>query len=119
LTQPKQRFADSTEPGPAIEPLFTVLAASKIVGPEYGTRCSTVLMLESNGAGYLAERRFDAQLQGRIGGEQWLGRRVHPPNGGLQRDATGDAFKGSRNMSRDRGCQNHGREHSGGLTDAG
>ena len=38
----KQRFASSLEPGPAVEPLFSVLAEARIVNPEYGTRCSTV-----------------------------------------------------------------------------
>ena len=35
--------------------------------PDYGTRCSTVLMLEADGAVYLAERRFDRQ--GQVQGE--------------------------------------------------
>ncbi|HWD23635.1 MAG TPA: NRDE family protein [Burkholderiales bacterium] len=38
----KQRFAHALETGPAVEPLFTALAAARIVNPEYGTRCSTV-----------------------------------------------------------------------------
>src|SRR5207253_1928224 len=37
----KQRIADKP---PAVEPYFTVLATAKIVNPEYGTRCSTVLL---------------------------------------------------------------------------
>ena len=60
VTQPKQRFADSIEPGPAIEPLFTVLAASKIVAPEYGTRCSTIVLIGGDGRLQLAERPFDS-----------------------------------------------------------
>jgi uncharacterized protein with NRDE domain len=36
-----------------------VLSAPFVLNPDYGTRCSTVLLLEPSGAGYLAERRFD------------------------------------------------------------
>jgi uncharacterized protein with NRDE domain len=60
VTEPKQRFRDCVEPGPAIEPLFTVLAASKIVGPEYGTRCSTIVLQDVDGRVQFAERPFDA-----------------------------------------------------------
>lgn len=60
VTEPKQRFANSIEPGPAIEPLFTVLAASKIIAPEYGTRCSTIVLKGSDGRVQFAERPFDA-----------------------------------------------------------
>jgi uncharacterized protein with NRDE domain len=45
---------------PAMEPLFGVLAASKIVHPQYGTRCSTVLMREKSGRTRYAERVFAA-----------------------------------------------------------
>jgi uncharacterized protein with NRDE domain len=37
-----------------------VLSAPFVLHPEYGTRASTVLLLEPSGAGYLAERRFDS-----------------------------------------------------------
>ncbi|HEY1491026.1 MAG TPA: NRDE family protein, partial [Steroidobacteraceae bacterium] len=37
-----------------------VLSSPFVHDPGYGTRCSTVLMLEASGACYLAERRFDA-----------------------------------------------------------
>ena len=37
-----------------------ILSAPFVMHPTYGTRCSTVLMLEAGGAGYLAERRFDS-----------------------------------------------------------
>src|SRR2546428_1327931 len=40
----KQRFADALQPGPAVEPLFTVLNEARIVDPMYGTRCSTVMI---------------------------------------------------------------------------
>jgi uncharacterized protein with NRDE domain len=38
-----------------------VLSAPFVLHEDYGTRCSTVLLLESSGAGYLAERRFNAE----------------------------------------------------------
>jgi uncharacterized protein with NRDE domain len=37
----KARVADTW---PAVEPLFSVLAEARIIHPEYGTRCSTVLL---------------------------------------------------------------------------
>ena len=60
VTEPRQRFADSVQPGPAIEPLFTVLARSKIVAPEYGTRCSTIVLKGNDGRIQFAERPFDS-----------------------------------------------------------
>ena len=42
----------------AVEPLFTVVAQAKIVNPEYGTRCSTVL-LDSGKQMRYAERSFE------------------------------------------------------------
>lgn len=60
LAEPKARFAQSVEPGPAIEPLFTVLAAAKIIAPEYGTRCSTIVLRGNDGRLQFAERPFDA-----------------------------------------------------------
>jgi uncharacterized protein with NRDE domain len=42
VDRPKERFEGVM--GPAVEPLFTLLAESKIVNPVYGTRCSTVLL---------------------------------------------------------------------------
>jgi uncharacterized protein with NRDE domain len=44
-----------------------VLSAPFVLHPVYGTRCSTVVLLEPDGAVYLAERRFDAS--GAPGGE--------------------------------------------------
>ena len=52
----KARFASAPV---AVEPLFSVLAAAKIVAPTYGTRCSTVLLAQSNGRMQFAERPFD------------------------------------------------------------
>lgn len=50
----KQRIADTP---PAVEPYFTVLATAKMVNPEYGTRCSTVLLDAGNEIRY-SERSF-------------------------------------------------------------
>ena len=54
----KKRFRAAIDPAPAVEPLFTVLAASKILHPQYGTRCSTILLRENNGRTRYAERVF-------------------------------------------------------------
>ena len=43
----------------AIEPQFALLATAKIVAPEYGTRCSTVLLARRGGGMQFAERAFD------------------------------------------------------------
>jgi uncharacterized protein with NRDE domain len=40
----KARFRAALEGGPAAETLFGVLAPARIVNPQYGTRCSTVLL---------------------------------------------------------------------------
>lgn len=40
----KRALAEAIEPAPAVETLFGVLAKHRIVNPEYGTRCSTVLL---------------------------------------------------------------------------
>ena len=50
----KQRIADTPA---AVEPYFGVLAAAKIVNPQYGTRCSTVLLDAGSEIRY-AERTF-------------------------------------------------------------
>jgi len=55
VAEPKARF--TAELGPAIEPLFGVLAKSKIVNERYGTRCSTIL-LKGKGKTRYAERSF-------------------------------------------------------------
>ena len=49
--------ARAAETWPAVEPLFSVLAEAKIIHPEYGTRCSTVL-LDSGKALRYSERTF-------------------------------------------------------------
>ncbi len=38
-----------------------VLSSPFVLHPDYGTRASTVLLLEHSGAGYLSERRFDPE----------------------------------------------------------
>jgi len=53
----KARFAAAPV---AIEPLFSLLATAKIVAPDYGTRCSTVVLAEDSGRMQFAERSFDA-----------------------------------------------------------
>jgi uncharacterized protein with NRDE domain len=54
VDRPKERFKGVM--GPAVEPLFSLLAESKIVNPLYGTRCSTVLVM--NKRTRYAERSF-------------------------------------------------------------
>jgi len=54
----KKAFAAELSPAPAVESLFGLLETAKIVHPEYGTRCSTVL-LGGKGTRY-AERSFAA-----------------------------------------------------------
>ena len=56
VDRPKERFAAALRP--AVEPLFSLLAESKIVNARYGTRCSTVL-IKSNDRLRYAERTFD------------------------------------------------------------
>jgi uncharacterized protein with NRDE domain len=53
---------DEELPQTGLEPEWErVLSAPFVLHPDYGTRCSTVLLLEPSGTGYLAERRFDPQ----------------------------------------------------------
>jgi uncharacterized protein with NRDE domain len=53
----KSRFQNTTV---AIEPLFNLLAAAKIVAPAYGTRCASVLLADKDDRMQFAERPFDA-----------------------------------------------------------
>ena len=53
----KARFAAAPV---ALEPLFSLLATARIVAPDYGTRCSTVVLAENSGRMQFAERSFDA-----------------------------------------------------------
>lgn len=45
VDEAKRRFADALPEGPAIESLFEVLAAARILHPVYGTRCSTIVTI--------------------------------------------------------------------------
>lgn len=60
LNEPKAQLARAIVPAPSMEPLFAVLAAAKIVAPDYGTRCSTVLINGNDRSVRFAERAFDA-----------------------------------------------------------
>ena len=53
----KARLREALDPAPALEDLFGVVAASKIVNPQYGTRCATVLLRTERQVRY-AERGF-------------------------------------------------------------
>lgn len=57
VLQVKSRFEGT---GTAIESQFALLASAKIVAPEYGTRCSTVLLAHGDGRIHFAERSFAA-----------------------------------------------------------
>lgn len=60
VSESKAQLAGAIESAPSIEPLFGVLAAAKIVAPEYGTRCSTILIRGGDGRLQFAERGFDS-----------------------------------------------------------
>jgi uncharacterized protein with NRDE domain len=55
-----------------------ILSAPFVLHPEYGTRCSTVLLEEPDGRLYLAERRFDSrgetvgETEFRLNAGEWL-----------------------------------------------
>ena len=53
----KQRFRDAIIPAPAVEPLFAALEKARIIDPDYGTRCSTILISSKTSIRY-AERPF-------------------------------------------------------------
>jgi uncharacterized protein with NRDE domain len=55
----KQRFRAAIEPAPAVEVLFGVLAEARIVDTQYGTRCSTIMILDGERVRF-AERSFGA-----------------------------------------------------------
>jgi uncharacterized protein with NRDE domain len=59
VEEAKARFAAAVSAAPAAEPLFGVLAASRIVNTLYGTRCSTVLLRRPASLRY-AERSLTA-----------------------------------------------------------
>ena len=53
----KARFRAVLEAAPGIEPLFGTLAPARIVNPQYGTRCSTILLKSKTHVRY-AERSY-------------------------------------------------------------
>jgi len=55
VAEVKSRFETTAR---AIETQFALLATAKIVAPEYGTRCSTVLLSHAEGRMEFAERTF-------------------------------------------------------------
>jgi uncharacterized protein with NRDE domain len=57
VDEAKSQFAGSVAALPAVDVLFEVLAARRIVNARYGTRCSTVLRRAKHGLRY-AERSF-------------------------------------------------------------
>ena len=54
----KARFRAILDIAPGIEPLFGTLAPARIVNPDYGTRCSTVLLRRADGRMRFSERTF-------------------------------------------------------------
>ena len=57
VTPIKAAFESAIRPSPAVETLLERVAAARIVNPEYGTRCSTVLIRTKHQTCY-AERKF-------------------------------------------------------------
>lgn len=53
----KTSFRAAIAASPGVEPLFSLLAGARIVNPQYGTRCSTVLLGSGEATEY-AERGF-------------------------------------------------------------
>lgn len=60
VDEPRARFARALDPVVSMEPLFGVLHPARILAPQYGTRCSTVLIVDREGRTRYAERDFDA-----------------------------------------------------------
>lgn len=58
LDADKARFSAALDPAPAVEPLFSVLTPAKILNPQYGTRCSTVMLRAKDNRVRYAERSF-------------------------------------------------------------
>jgi len=57
----------ATHPGALPQEWAQALSAPFVLHPQYGTRCSTVLLLEDDGRLHLTERRFDPS--GQLSGE--------------------------------------------------
>jgi uncharacterized protein with NRDE domain len=61
LLADRTQAADAAQPTGGLPPEWQrILSAPFVVNPAYGTRCSTVVLLEPGGALSLAERRFDS-----------------------------------------------------------
>jgi len=60
LEADKARFRAALDIAPGIEPLFGTLGPAKIVNPQYGTRCSTILLRSTEGKIRYAERSYTA-----------------------------------------------------------
>jgi uncharacterized protein with NRDE domain len=58
VVERRSAFAAAVQSGVAIDELFAVLAGAKIIHPEYGTRCSTVIASE-DGRLRFSERTYD------------------------------------------------------------
>ena len=58
LEADKARFRQMLEVAPAADALFAVLAPARIVNPEYGTRCSTIMLLGRDRRLRYAERSY-------------------------------------------------------------
>jgi uncharacterized protein with NRDE domain len=54
----KEKARELVEAAPSVEALFSLTAPARIVNPQYGTRCSTVLLAGKNNAIRYAERSF-------------------------------------------------------------
>ena len=74
----RERSAAAHDPASGLAPEWErVLSAPFVVNPEYGTRCTTVILLGHDGAAWIGERRFDAsgastgQSEWRLNPREW------------------------------------------------
>jgi uncharacterized protein with NRDE domain len=79
LADPTQAGINDELPKTGVSPEWEQLLSSPFIRNEhYGTRCSTVVLLEPSGAGSLTERRFDsggsviAETEFSLPGDEWL-----------------------------------------------
>ncbi len=63
----RQPAKHNSEPEPDSDPLKALLSAPFVISPEYGTRCTTVVLVSHQGQVIFVERRFDAD--GKTNGE--------------------------------------------------
>jgi uncharacterized protein with NRDE domain len=77
LNDRRQAGSDGAGTGGLPREWQQVLSAPFVLHPVYGTRCSTVVLLEPHGAVYLGERRFDAagepsgETEFRLNANEW------------------------------------------------